>query len=264
MFQDLIQKLVDIGLSDKEARVYVALVELGPSGVQEISNQSEVNRATTYSMLELLKERGLVSCYDQDKKTIFVAETPKKLVDLIEREARTLDEKRDKLVFFVPELEALYRTQRNKPVVRFYEGEEGLRSMRDYLTRTETSMYDSFIRLNQRLSEIAKHDEKRRLGIFRPNSTSRIIYVADEGIDVPFFPPEEINTGKTKVRFASAIPFDFEGEIGILDSVTYLASTAPNLMSCFMESEQFAKLMRAQFELSWAVASRERVNLKVP
>ena len=144
MYKNFLQHLIDVGLSDKEARVYVAMLELGPASVQEISQRSDVNRATTYLMLDALKERGLVSSYEDAKKTVYVAETPKKLVDLIEQEARSIDEKREKVVFFVPELEALYRTQRNKPVVRFYEGEEGLRSLRDYLTRIKTTIFDSF------------------------------------------------------------------------------------------------------------------------
>ena len=249
-------------MSDKEARVYVAMLELGPASVQEISQRSDVNRATTYLMLDALKERGLVSSYEDAKKTVYVAETPKKLVDLIEQEARSIDEKREKVVFFVPELEALYRTQRNKPVVRFYEGEEGLRSLRDYLTRIKTTIFDSFLRLNRELLEVAKHDQDRRLGIFDPHTKYRTIYVPDEDVEVPFFKPEGLRVNE--IRFASTVPFDFDGEIGILDSVTYLMLTLPKPMSCVMESEKFSKRMGAVFELTWAGAEKERVNFQRP
>ncbi len=259
MQKEFLQQLIDIGLSDKEARVYVAMLELGPASVQEIALQSDVNRATTYLMLDALQGRGLVSSYDDAKRTVFIAETPKKLVELIEREARTLDEKREKIIFFVPELEAMYRTQRNKPVVRFYEGEEGLRSLRDYLTRISTAQFDTFARLNASLGDVAKHDPERRLGILQPGTRYRILYAASLGVDVPRFPPDAMK--QIEIRFASAVPFEFDGEIGILDEVAYLASAVPNAMATIVESVQIVTLMRAEFELAWSCASTERVDM---
>ncbi|HWQ99774.1 MAG TPA: helix-turn-helix domain-containing protein [Candidatus Methylomirabilis sp.] len=259
MYNDSLKQLIAIGLSDKEARVYIAVLELGPSSVQEIALKSDVNRATTYLMLDTLKERGLVSSYDDAKRTVFVAETPKKLVELVEREARNLDEKREKVVIFVPELEAMYRTQRNKPVVRFYEGEEGLRSLRDYLTRIVTTQFDTFARLNASLGQVAQHDEERRLGILRHDTRYRMLYAASPGVEIPRFPSDAMK--QIEIRFASAIPFHFDGEIGIIDEAAYLVSTSPKAMATIMESAQIATLMRAQFELAWSCASTERVDM---
>jgi HTH-type transcriptional regulator, sugar sensing transcriptional regulator len=253
MRPELISQLTDVGLSDKEARVYVGMLTLGPSGVQEIADASGVNRATTYLMLESLVHRGLASTFEQEKKAMFVAETPKKLADLIENQSKTLEEKREKLVFFVPELEALHRTVRSKPVVRFYEGEDGLRSMRDHLSRITSKRYDTFARLTKTLHDIAATDEERRFNTSKGKQVFRIIYVADPGVDLPNF-SDELRS-KTEIRFADNIPFDFEGEIGILDETAYLATTEPKVTACVIESKALASLMRAQFELAWQSAS---------
>jgi sugar-specific transcriptional regulator TrmB len=256
MRPELIKQLIDIGLSDKEARVYVGMLTLGPTGVQEISDASGVNRATTYLMLESLVHRGLASTFEQDKKAMFVAETPKKLEDLMENQSKTLEKKREKLVFFVPELEAIHRTVRSKPVVRFYEGEEGLRSLRDYLSRISSTQYDTFARLTKTLHDIAETDEERRFSTSKGKITSRIIYVADPGVELPEFTKEM--RSKIEIRFADNIPFDFEGEIGILDETAYLASTEPKVMACVIESKGLASLLRAQFELAWRTAAVSR------
>ena len=58
---DLIQELGHLGLSEKEAAVYLASLELGPAPVQDISHKAKVNRATTYVMIESLMGRGLIS-----------------------------------------------------------------------------------------------------------------------------------------------------------------------------------------------------------
>ena len=51
---ELKKELEHLGLSDKEAKVYLAALEMGPSPVQDISHKAHVNRATTYVMIESL------------------------------------------------------------------------------------------------------------------------------------------------------------------------------------------------------------------
>ena len=73
MLEKDIEKL---GLSEKEAKVYLASLELGPSPVQVISQKSKVNRATTYVVIDSLMAMGLMSTYDEGKKTFFTSESP--------------------------------------------------------------------------------------------------------------------------------------------------------------------------------------------
>ena len=80
------KELKRLGLKDKEAAVYVACLELGPSPVQQISRKAQVVRATTYVVLEALLERGLVTQYKEGKKTLFSAEPPRQLMRLLEKQ----------------------------------------------------------------------------------------------------------------------------------------------------------------------------------
>ena len=75
--------LMDIGLSEKEAAVYLALLELGSDTVQHIAKKSAVNRATTYVILDSLKKKGVVSTVEKGTKTHFQAESPESLRKLI-------------------------------------------------------------------------------------------------------------------------------------------------------------------------------------
>ena len=61
------RELVEIGLNEKEAKVYLASLELGQSAVQGISSRSGVNRATTYFIIEGLTAKGLISSFHQGK-----------------------------------------------------------------------------------------------------------------------------------------------------------------------------------------------------
>ncbi|OHE33815.1 MAG: hypothetical protein A3J94_16070 [Syntrophus sp. RIFOXYC2_FULL_54_9] len=62
---ELKKQLEHLGLSDKESKVYLAALELGPTPVQDISHKAHVNRATTYVMIESLSARGLMSTFQK-------------------------------------------------------------------------------------------------------------------------------------------------------------------------------------------------------
>ena len=69
------RELMEIGLNEKEVKVYLASLELGQSAVQAIANKSGVNRATTYFVIEGLTTKGLISSFHQGKKQFFRSRT---------------------------------------------------------------------------------------------------------------------------------------------------------------------------------------------
>ena len=260
MSPTIITRLTEAGLSDKEARVYAAMLELGPQGAGEIAKQASVHRATTYLALTSLASQGLATSYDDGKQTLFVAETPQRLLHLAEKHANVATEKHQRATTLVPELEALFQSGSNKPVVRFYEGVEGLGHLRDYLRRQRPTISDSFIRLNARLASVAEQDEHQRFDLAR-STRSRILYVPDADVPTPRFKPEDLGS-RVHIRFSNSVPFDFDGEIGIMDKSAYLATVTPHVHVCVVESEGLARLLRMQFELAWTHASEKRVDVK--
>ena len=257
LHDDAIQRLGAAGLSEKEARVYVALLALGASGVQDIAAKAEVPRASAYSVLDALLARGLVRSFEEAGRMTYTAESPKMLAASVAQQAQALQQKHAELAAFVPELEALFRTQQYKPVVRFYEGEEGLRRFRDYLGQRVSQRTDAFIRLDKQLGAAAAHDAERRMKLIRPDQRMRLLYVADAGVPLPSFPPHA-RPPLHEIRFAAQVPFSFEGELGVHDDMAYLSTITPRVMACLIESVSMARLLRALFELSWQTASLTR------
>jgi sugar-specific transcriptional regulator TrmB len=86
-----------LDLSEKEAKVYIASLELGLSTIQEIAGKSQISRSTTYEVIESLMEKGLMSALTKGKKKYFSAESPEKLMSLIDIKEGEL-EKRKKRV----------------------------------------------------------------------------------------------------------------------------------------------------------------------
>lgn len=132
------QILSKFGLSDKEIDVYKSLLKLGPSPVRKIASESGVNRGTTYDILKSLKESGLVSYYHKEKHQYFVAEDPVKLIDVFNRKSEYYKELKGELHDIIPQLRSTYVGSENKPIVTYYDGVEGIRTiLYDVLLRTE-------------------------------------------------------------------------------------------------------------------------------
>ncbi|MFZ2193070.1 MAG: helix-turn-helix domain-containing protein [Candidatus Moraniibacteriota bacterium] len=118
----LLEKLQIAGLSEKEAKVYVAVLELGEATIAEITKKSKIKRSTIYDILNTLKEKGIISQTRLNKRPIFLAENPKKMLEKLEEKKRGLEEA-------VPELLSIMNLLDKKPKIRYFEGIEGVREV---------------------------------------------------------------------------------------------------------------------------------------
>ncbi|HYV33550.1 MAG TPA: helix-turn-helix domain-containing protein [Candidatus Limnocylindria bacterium] len=134
--------LKNFGLSEKEIAVYLALIELGPSSVRDISAKSKVNRGTSYDILKSLMEIGVVSYYNKESKQYFIAEPPEKLLSAIDQKKEDLDEVRGHIEQSLPLIKTLFEKQGGKPSVKLYEGAKGIRQiLEDVLQSAEKEYY---------------------------------------------------------------------------------------------------------------------------
>ncbi|HBH46622.1 MAG: hypothetical protein A2445_05060 [Candidatus Jacksonbacteria bacterium RIFOXYC2_FULL_44_29] len=119
----MLSTLQKLGLTEKEARVYLASLELGSAKIPEIAKKSKIKRTTVYVILESLMQKGLVSYYQSKESKKFIAEEPERLQSL-------LKERQEALLQIMPQLSALIKGKEEKrPEVRFYLGKEGCLSI---------------------------------------------------------------------------------------------------------------------------------------
>lgn len=125
----IISVLKQLGFSEKETQVYLALLNLGPAPVRQIAQKAQINRGTTYDILKSLIKRGLVSYYHQDKHQYFLAEDPDKLKDYLEDRRKELDAVKQQMENVIPEMKSIYNKAGQKPVVRYYEGSRAIKTI---------------------------------------------------------------------------------------------------------------------------------------
>ncbi len=122
-------ELMRLGLNEKEVAVYLTLLSHGPSSVRKLAGISGINRGTTYDVLRSLKERGLVCFYHEETKQCFVAEDPSRLSELIVSQETELARSKQAVSELIPELRSLHDRGADRPVSRYYEGPQGIRTI---------------------------------------------------------------------------------------------------------------------------------------
>lgn len=118
----LSKDLQNIGLSEKESKVYLASLELAQANINQLAKKSGIKRTTIYDIIESLKEKGLISVTKKGKKTLYFAEDPRAL-------EKQLDERKNSLQKIMPELLSITNLMDKKPVIRFFEGIEGIKEV---------------------------------------------------------------------------------------------------------------------------------------
>lgn len=121
-------KLVKIGLSEREAAVYIAALELGPTGALQLSRRTGINRPMVYATLEQLKQRGLMEVQLKGLKQKFAAASPDQFDAIISDHKKTFADA-------LPELLALYKLKGERSNIKYYEGIEGLKSVFETILR---------------------------------------------------------------------------------------------------------------------------------
>lgn len=129
--------LLDIGLSENEAKVYLAALALGPATVLSISKAADVIRTTSYSVIESLKKKGLITLQITGFKQLYVAANPNKLENM-------LDSRRLELKNTLPEFSALYNLQGGEGLIKYYEGLEAIKTIYEDILQ-EVKPHDDFL-----------------------------------------------------------------------------------------------------------------------
>ncbi len=242
--------LQKFGFSEKEAEVYIGLLELGKGTVTEISRKAGINRTTGYDILNSLSNKGVVSVSGKEPKQEYAAESPALITEYLKKRATEITEHIKKSEEMLPELTLLY-TKKNRPKIRFYEGTEGLKYVyEDTLTSSETIRgYAAVDEMHKALPNYFPEYYKRR---------------AAKGIAIrAILPKTDISLERgahdiEEKRDTAFIPFEkykFAPEIDIYDNKVMIASWREKL-GIIIESEEIADAMKKIYELAWAEAKR--------
>ena len=238
-----IETIKQLGISENEARVYVAALELGQATVQDLGKKARVKRTTVYTTIEGLKEKGLLAETKKGKKTLFIAQNPEALLSLSEK--RLVEIKKA-----LPELKSIYNAGgAEKPKLKFYEGKEGYFVVyQDILKQNPKELlviasYKDWLKHIDLAFEEEWTQQRIKQGIFLrwlDFKTKETIKKAKEGKKGL----REIRFLQDKFAFTSAT-FIYNGKIILM------SGKAKDFMAIVIENQEFFQTHKQLFELLW-------------
>ncbi|HSX16691.1 MAG TPA: helix-turn-helix domain-containing protein [Patescibacteria group bacterium] len=121
--QDLLGTL---DLTRSEALTYTALLQIESVSIRKVAAFTGINRGTTYEALKHLVTLGLASVKTRGEREYYTAESPERIYDLIRDKRRDLLDASTAAKALVPHLLSQHARPEGRPVVRYYEGDDGV------------------------------------------------------------------------------------------------------------------------------------------
>lgn len=244
----LSEQLETLGLSEKQAKVYVAGLFLGPASVMRIAEQAGINRPTTYLILDELAELGLISQSTTGKRTVFAMADPINIDHILKKQQDEASKRRQQFGQLLPSLQEItHNAAKHTPVVRFVKGKDGVESIMAEAvrkTRPKSVIYS-----------ITNHDEVRKVfpDILTSNPpirmskqlSSKQFYSFANGI-IPSDPKILKETIKLDEPVAASLTF-YE-DIALFMSY---GVDEKHWSGMVIESKDIVKALRQMFELAW-------------
>ena len=131
---DLIKLLQNLGLEEKEAKVYLALLELGETTATKISESTALDRTLMYQIANKLISKGLVSYKVKGNVKCFSAADPEFIL-------KNLQEKEDELKQALPELKDKQKRTKEETAVEIFKGRKGVYAMLKLVVSQNTTYH---------------------------------------------------------------------------------------------------------------------------
>ncbi len=189
-----IKKLLikNIGLTNGEADVYLALLELGLSTTGGITKQAGISSSKVYEVLQKLISKGLVSYVMENNIHYYSATPAERLISLLDEKKMEIEKGKSLIEEIVPVLENRRRQQKTPEAV-IYRGRKGALIVLDEVIEAGkkglevvgfgTQDYPDYFpaQINEYVKIAKKFKFKERLlfgeGFKSPNKTAKIRFL---------------------------------------------------------------------------------------
>ena len=230
--------LIEYGLRQKQAKVYLACLEVGSGTVLKIAQAAGMPRSTTELELNHLLDRGLVSIYKKKSVKYFSADDPHSLLNLLE-------EKSELIQRALPKFVSIYGSNKTRPSVRFYEGRQGLKLVLGEILAEAKELIslgsaEDLFKVLEYFPEFEKKRVERKIPV-------KVIL-----IDSPKARERKL-LGPQQLRQVRLIPetYSYHGQYNVWNNKIAMFSFGRNLSAVVIESQELAQMQKAAFNFMW-------------
>lgn len=230
------------GLNQKEAMVYMALLELGTSSVEGIAKKAGTKRPTTYLILDELQKKGFATLIPRAKKVLYMPESPDKIIT-------DLNRKQELIKRFLPNMLALYNEPKYKPQVQLFSGKESVKQIYEgILESNETSFFGTIQGLLKIYPEwIDEYLKRIKTGSIRARD---LLTGSEEDINYAYKAPVSPNY---QIRFIQK-GLEFPSDSAIFSNKVVFFSFHPEIFALIITNREISQSLKSLYEMAWQMA----------
>jgi sugar-specific transcriptional regulator TrmB len=240
--QDILQ---NVGLNEREAKVYLALLELGETSVLQVGLRSGIERTYCYDLLESLLKKGLVSVLEKNGRRRYLAADPNALEQIAEKRLASIRSA-------LPEFRAHYSTGGLKPTVKFYEGKAAIAAL--YQELINARQYDAITSPRALYGVLGKQINDFSSRVVRNGTRVRELVTAEIGV------PEFSKSFQKPLQEVRLLPKEIILSTDTLIYENKVVSIAyiPTLHAVVTEGSELVNTQKALFEYMWQSTPERR------
>lgn len=253
---ELSEKLIALGLTKKQAHIYLSIVKQGHSTILEISRDTHIQRPTIYENIPVLTNLGLIEVVLKGKKRYLVSTNSENIQSLVEGKRRLANE-------LTETIDSLKKGEQLLHPIRLYSGRDGARYLAQSILRSKTKrVYTLGNRelLSQLFSEHDLHTlwkSRVQKGIhidtlFPATDTTELL------ADTDYTPAGNFRYDRDTRILPENIPFSVMYTI-VDDEVLFWSSLEENFFFRF-SSPSYAASMKAVFLSLWDISKPLHAN----
>lgn len=232
--------LEEMGLTAKEAAVYLAALELGQAPVLRIAQKAGIKRPTAYVTLKTLQEKGLIEVIPKGTTTFYQAVEPEKILGDFEEKVRGFKDA-------LPELLSLVNVAPHKPRVRFYEGKKAILGLYEKEIFSAGEII-GVVSMKDVRSMISRDEELGLLRLMKANGV-HLRDLLEDSPEAREYLQEKNRLGLGETKF---LPKNMQFNVDLLVYGNTVAMISPqNKMAVLIEDAAIAGAQRQFLELLW-------------
>jgi sugar-specific transcriptional regulator TrmB len=233
--------LARLGIVGNLYKVYRASIELGDVPVANVIERTGLPKATVYGALDRLQQEGLIAEWKGRGLRRVRANEPGVLLEHVEARKQMLTE-------VLPQLRAMYHRAQGKPNIRFYDGEEGIKTaLWDSLSNNATQLLAVFSMadlmdvpglpaIDEYMAERVHRQKFMRVVRSRSRDRAEIWMSSHAEYRELRFTPPAMTLSMTFIIYGPRVA---------------LMSSNKERYGMVIESEEYAHMMRAMYEGIW-------------
>lgn len=246
MLPDLKTFLKDLQLNEKEAEIYLTLLEIGSQAASVVAKRVNIPRSSVFFHLENLIKKGFVQKEIRSTVQYFSALPPEKIKQLLQRRKSKVDDQMEQLSGLIPSFKSITSPFLNESKVTYFEGVEGLCKMIDDVIQTKDELY--FISAHIFHPEVRNYIRNTYVPA-RKKAKKKAEMIVTDSSDARNYVNLAHDIYKW-VGFVEAKNIKFDATIAIYgNKIQFLSTKIEDLTGVLIENEFLANTMKSMFLL---------------